>query len=53
MHPAHVEYVNVTFTETLAHLSTCSRTRYLSPEYYYQNVSIIYPTTDVEILRLP
>ena len=52
MHPAHVEYVKVAFTETLADLSTCSCTRYLSPYYYYQNVNIIYPTTDVEIVRI-
>ena len=52
MHPAHVEYVKVSFTETLAHLSSCSCTRYLSPYYYYENVNIIYPTTDVEILRI-
>jgi len=52
MHPAHVEYVKVTFTETVAHMSTWSCTRYLSPYYYYQNVSIIYPTTVVEIVRI-
>ena len=52
LHPAYVENVKVTFTETLPHLSTCSYTLYLSPFYYFQNVSIIYPTTDVEIERI-